>query len=114
MNKESKLSKLAGNVVVGIASVFIFLPIFLAFYACVVLPIPIIGWQIYSYLKTGEWLPISMLDGLAWLGLDWARIPNQPNWVGLHEILTFMPLSIGLWLVALISLIIWAIVDPAN
>jgi hypothetical protein len=66
----------------------------------------IIGWQIYSYLRLGEWQSLSIITALLWLNVDWARLPS--DWAGVHKILDAIPLSltalvagiapIGLWL----------------
>ncbi len=97
--------------------------------------LPVLGYQSYFYLKSGQWFPLSAIDGLKYLlGLRlvlsgaakeatpeqmhaikayiWPWLWHPQDWVGIHEILESTPLSlffgliIGLGLL-LISLFIY-------
>ena len=56
----------------------------------------IAGWQVLHYLKTGEWMPVSLITGLQYLDVPWAFVPM--NWVGLHTILDHVHLGLGVFL----------------
>lgn len=56
--------------------------------------------QIYTYLKLGEWQPYSIVDSFKSVGLKWASTPN--DWIGLWEVLNFMPLSLVLIILSLV------------
>jgi hypothetical protein len=64
----------------------------------------ILGYQIYFYLRSGYWLSISIITALGWLESEWALNPTQ--WLGLHEILDSIPLSVTSLALGFISL--WA------
>lgn len=53
--------------------------------------IGILGWQVYSYLRYGEWSALSAIVVLRWLNVGWAHSPR--DWVGLHDLLDAIPLS---------------------
>jgi hypothetical protein len=56
----------------------------------------VLGWRVYRYLRTGVWFPESLIDSLAWLGNDWAVVPD--DWYGVWYILDWLstaPLAIG-------------------
>jgi len=111
MKKESIFLKFVEKVLNWIAFIFLGIPIFIFTNITLILPVGIIGWQVYSYLRYGHWIPISIIDGLAWLGFGWALNSNQANWVGVYEILSFLPVGLGIWLLALFSLIIWVVLN---
>lgn len=67
------------------------LPIFLSAWIFV--------WQIYSYLRWGHWTSFSIIDGLAWLKIEWAN--NPTDWIGLHSFLDKLHASVGLMLIVL-------------
>lgn len=61
----------------------------------------VIGYQAYTYLYSGSWTSISVVDGLiavSWgdpsLFNEWLRQPN--TWIGLHNILNWVPSSVAL------------------
>lgn len=59
--------------------------------AMLLLPLAILGWQIYRYLMDGYWTGISVVDALAWMGSDWAAAPA--SWFGVHNILSKVGLA---------------------
>lgn len=79
------------NVVVGVICAGVVAAVF---------GIPI--WQVWTWLKSAVWVPVSVLDVFAYLlGGDfaaWARYPV--DWKGLNELLDFLHGSIGLGVVA--------------
>ena len=65
----------------------------------------IVGWQIYSYLRLGAWQPLSIITALTWLNVDWARSPH--DWVGVHKVLTGIPLSLAALLGGMAPIGVW-------
>lgn len=71
---------------------------------CLALGIP--TWQIYKWLREGEWIPFSGLDALShafeWLNIskDWITAPQ--DWIGLHTALGWVHGSVLIWLFGLI------------
>ena len=63
----------------------------------------IIGMQIFFYLKEGAWNSVSIIDGLVELNLKWAI--NPQDWLGLWNILDFLPLSVSLLVLGFIILV---------
>lgn len=66
----------------------------------VILSLPIAGlgtflWQVYNWLKTGEWVSISVIDFLLWTGLDANWLHQPQSWIGVWKIFDWMPLSLG-------------------
>jgi hypothetical protein len=63
------------------------------------------GYQLYIYLHDGYWMPVSTIDGflsiLNWFSASgstftlWLTKPD--TWIGLHEIFSFIPMSIFLF-----------------
>jgi hypothetical protein len=49
-------------------------------------------YQIFTFLRSGDWAPISVVTALGWLKIEWALFPTQ--WLGAHKILDFLPLSL--------------------
>ena len=58
-------------------------------------------YQIYTYLQTGTWIPISLITAFQWLGAEWAITPN--SWHGLYEVLDFIPLSLTIFVLGVIT-----------
>ena len=67
--------------------------------------IGIIGWQGYSYLRFGQWPALSIVAVLQWLQIDWARSPR--DWMGLHELLDAIPLSLAAFVAGIVPLSVW-------
>jgi hypothetical protein len=67
--------------------------------ACILL------WQVYGYLRFESWQPLSLVDVLSRFEVRWAIAPT--DWLGLHRILEWMPLSV---LVPIIGLVLALIV----
>ncbi len=59
----------------------------------ILVPIGIVGWQIYEYLRHDIWNSLSVVSALQWWGVKWANAPT--DWVGLHRILDWIPLSLA-------------------
>jgi hypothetical protein len=60
--------------------------------------IGIVAWQIYTYLKDGEWQSVSLITCLQYFNNTWATTPN--DWQGLWNVLNMIPLSIMLLVIA--------------
>jgi hypothetical protein len=55
----------------------------------------LIGLQIYGWLRNGEWQSVTVLDGLRLFWSNpWLFAPQ--DWIGVHSILSRLPLSISL------------------
>ena len=89
---EDKLSKVGGKiikVIFGLGGCAIFLS-----------GIGIVSFQIYEYLKQGEWLSFTVIDGLLFIDSSWAKEPD--DWLGIWKILNTIPLSLALIILAFI------------
>ncbi len=58
----------------------------------------VLGLQTYMGFFSGEWLSLSLIDTLILISSSIERgvypwLLNPTEWIGLHEILSFMPLS---------------------
>lgn len=62
--------------------------------------IGIVGWQLYTYLKLGEWHSISVITAMRWFEIKWSFSPT--GWLGIYEILDFVPLSIAVFCAGII------------
>ncbi len=67
-------------------------------------PIFIIGYQVFTYLQTGTWVPISIITLFKWIGMPWAI--NPQNWFGMYNILDAMPLSITVFVLSIVIALI--------
>ena len=67
--------------------------------------IGIIGWQIYSYLKLGEWHSLSVITVLRWCNIEWANSPS--DWAGVHKILNEFPLSLASFVTGIAPVGLW-------
>lgn len=56
--------------------------------------------QAYSFLKVGNWVGYSVIDGLVFLDSEWAAKPQ--DWLGVWKILRFIPVSASVFLVGII------------
>lgn len=65
----------------------------------------IIFWQIFAYLRYGVWNEVSLITALIWMDSIWALYPT--DWMGLHNLLLKIPLSI-------LSILIGWMVSLAN
>ena len=59
----------------------------------VVVAFGIVAWQIYIYLRTGNWHSLSVISALQWCGVEWAFFPR--DWAGVHTVLSIFPLSLA-------------------
>ena len=80
----------------------------LAFMAGALMGGAIVCYQCYTYFRIGVWPPLSVIDGLRWLGLEWSFMPDR--WVGAYQLLRAFPLCLatillgcGPYLVTLLS-----------
>ncbi len=66
----------------------------------------ILIWQMYKYLRFGSWSALSVIDAIKWCNVQWAASPR--DWIGLHQILEWMPLSVlPILLVGLVWMIVY-------
>lgn len=63
--------------------------------------IAVLGWQCLSYLQAGAWMPLNVLDVVAY-GVDWDWLSRPTDWHGAHQILSSVPASAGLVLVGFV------------
>jgi len=63
----------------------------------------VFGWQVYSWLSTGDWKSVSLLDFMRWAGShpEWTETPT--TWMGLWKLLNWIPLSVTLLLLGVIA-----------
>lgn len=47
-----------------------------------------LGYQAFTFAKSGTWPPVSVSDALAWMGSTWAAYPT--SWYGIHKVLSYM------------------------
>jgi hypothetical protein len=52
----------------------------------------ILGWQVYGYLRQAVWQPVSAIDALRYLNMNWAIAPT--DWLGLYRFLDWMPVTL--------------------
>lgn len=64
----------------------------------------IIGWQIFRYLKDGDWPAVSLITALQWMGVEKPWVSNPTEWVGLHSVMDTIPLSLTLVVLAIFTL----------
>ena len=81
----------------------------LLFFAGLGASLGVLGWQGLTWLMTSVWKPISVLNALDWLHLRWAVSPTA--WPGVHHFLSNTPLSAGLFAAAVVSLVVYAILN---
>lgn len=55
----------------------------------------IVGLQTYAWLRSGVWFPFSVIDG-AKLIFEYQWLAMPVDWIGLHNVLTKIPLSVVL------------------
>ncbi|UZJ44466.1 hypothetical protein OOT55_17690 [Marinimicrobium sp. C6131] len=55
----------------------------------------VVIWQAFSWLQSGDWQAISVIDFLLWTGLEGAWLNEPTSWIGLWKMLDWMPLSVG-------------------
>ena len=67
----------------------------------------IVGLQIFGYLFTGEWYPVSAIAALSIFDVSWAINPRV--WIGVHQILSATPLSLAILIITVLPL--WTYLD---
>ena len=55
----------------------------------------VIGWQALDWMKTDKWQTLTVLTGLASVGVEWAKNPD--SWLGIHNVLRHVPLSVAVF-----------------
>ena len=63
--------------------------------------IAVLGYQSFFYLRDGIWQSLSLISVANWMGSEWAANPR--SWFGLHKILSWIPLSIGIVIIGIVS-----------
>lgn len=66
--------------------------------------IGVLVWQVLQFMKFGIWNPVSVISALELMKVQWAFEPN--DWMGIHEIFKFMPLSLSMMMPVLLALVI--------
>jgi len=69
--------------------------LFIIFLALIFGSFAVVIFQVYYFLRNGQWVPIAVTDLL-----DFSQIQNK--WIGLYSILEWFPASIGLFLISLL------------
>lgn len=70
-----------------------------AFFGGLAVPL---GWQVFGYLRSGEWVPFSALDAMSLFSdSPWLRSPG--DWLGVHRMLD--AIHGGLFLMAVFGLV---------
>ncbi|HZM34663.1 MAG TPA: hypothetical protein VFC18_09215 [Burkholderiales bacterium] len=65
------------------------------------------AWQCYVWLRIAYWPSMSALTLLEWLGLAWAKAPQ--DWLGLHALMGFVPLGFALPIAGLLGMMALAL-----
>ena len=68
----------------------------------VVAGLGVLGSQSYMFLRESLWESMSIITGLAMMDVDWAS--NPTDWLGLHHILSVVPLSLALVLTGFMTI----------
>jgi len=75
-------------------------------------PLGILSYQTYWYLRIGEWHSFSVITGLRWLNIQWAFYPN--DWIGIYKILDEFPLWVGVFLCGAMLLVLMSLLIIAH
>lgn len=67
-------------------------------------PFYLLGYQIYTYLKTGTCISFTIIELAAFIDIEWAICPN--DWIGIWNILNSTPLLVLLLFISLIAVFI--------
>jgi hypothetical protein len=60
----------------------------------------LIGYQSYWFLRTGNWIPMGIIDGLIWAGSGWSWLMFPTEWLGLHSLINKINAGFALFLIA--------------
>ncbi len=73
------------------------------------LGLAVLFFQTYLWLRFGEWLGISVIDGLKYFisPTDWPWLWNPNDWIGLYNLVDKTPLFLFFWLVGFLALMAW-------
>lgn len=74
--------------------------------------IGLILWQIFIYLRLGEWQPYTVITAMRYFNIEWAS--NPQSWFGIYKILNNFSLSAALFLTGIASIILWMLIDRFN
>lgn len=83
-------------------------PIAIGFSACVFILLN----QGLKFLQSGNWPSISVVDALRFYGSEWAAYPDV--WLGVHNILDSLPMSIGAVILGFLPLIVFILVTRSG
>lgn len=70
----------------------------------------ILGWQTFTWLRTGTWVPLPLYSALDYLGADLALIYNPSNWYGAAAAARWvldLPLALCIPAAIVIALLCW-------
>lgn len=87
------LDKLGAVVEAIIRFVFLAVPLVIGFIGT----LAILGFQAYIFLQDGIWPEMSVMTALRLFDVPWAIFPQE--WLGIHKILTHVPLSLSALLI---------------
>lgn len=74
----------------GTSSFYVELVILALAYVVLILAFATPVFQVYTFMKTGIWTPLSAAYGVTFLGLD----VDRSGWIGFAMIMRFLPLSV--------------------
>jgi len=83
--------------------------------ASIVIGLPVSGFQLYVYLKHGQWPVFSTLDAIKYFARPeiWSWPWSPQDWLGLHQLLESIPLVIFLVLLVTFIATIWGMMWAA-
>lgn len=68
------------------------------------------AYEVYLWLRSGRWLSLSLIEALQSINWDnpafisWLHYPQ--DWIGLHKVLAFVPLSVFLMVAGLLLFVL--------
>ena len=83
-------------------------PIALGFSACLFILLS----QCLKFLQSGTWPSISVVDALRFFGSEWATYPDA--WLGVHNFLNSLPVSIGAVILGFLPLSLFVLVARSS
>lgn len=64
-------------------------------------------WQIYVWLRTSQWMDLTVVTALKWFDVAWAKDPA--DWLGLYQTLEVLPIAFALVAFGMVSA--WILLD---